>query len=54
VYRVLVGKLKGKKPLRRPRLRWEDRIVMDHGDWLGECVMDRFFWLRIGTGVRMS
>jgi hypothetical protein len=25
-YRVLVGKLEGKKPLDRPRLRWEDNI----------------------------
>ena len=28
-YRVLVGKLKGNRPLRRPRLRWEDNIKMD-------------------------
>jgi hypothetical protein len=29
VYRVLVGKPAGKRPLRRPRLRWEDNIKMD-------------------------
>jgi hypothetical protein len=29
VYRVLVGKLKGKRPLERPRHRWEDGIKMD-------------------------
>jgi hypothetical protein len=29
VYRVLVGKHAGKKPLRRPRHRWEDSIKMD-------------------------
>jgi hypothetical protein len=29
VYRVLVGKSEGKKPLGRPRLRWEDNIKMD-------------------------
>jgi hypothetical protein len=29
VYRVLVGKLKGKRPLARPRCRWEDGIRMD-------------------------
>ena len=28
-YRVLVGKPGGKRPLRRPRLRWEDNIKMD-------------------------
>jgi hypothetical protein len=29
VHRVLVGKLKGKRPLGRPRRRWEDDIKMD-------------------------
>jgi hypothetical protein len=29
VYRVLVGKPEGKRPLGRPRHRWEDNIVMD-------------------------
>jgi hypothetical protein len=28
-YRVLVGKLEGKRPLRRPRRRWKDNIKMD-------------------------
>jgi hypothetical protein len=46
---VLVGKLKGKKPLGRPRRRWEDGIRMylreiGCGVWI---VFDR---LRIGTG----
>jgi len=30
VYRVLVGKLEGKRPLGRPRHRFEDNIKMDH------------------------
>jgi hypothetical protein len=41
VHRVLVGKPEGKKPLWRPRLRWEDNIEMDLsevgkgcGDWM--------------------
>ena len=43
-YRVFVGKPEGKRPLRRPRFRWEDNIKMDleevgwegHGlDWSG-------------------
>jgi hypothetical protein len=29
LYKVLVGKSEGKKPLGRPRLRWEDGIRMD-------------------------
>jgi hypothetical protein len=29
VYRVLVGKPEGKRPLGRPRRRWEDDIKMD-------------------------
>jgi hypothetical protein len=36
VYRVLVGKPEGKRPLGRPRRRWEDNIKMDlqeNGMW---------------------
>jgi hypothetical protein len=29
MYKVLVGKPEGKRPLGRPRLRWEDGIRMD-------------------------
>jgi hypothetical protein len=29
VYKVLVGKLEGKRPCERPRHRWEDGIRMD-------------------------
>jgi hypothetical protein len=29
VYRVLVGKPEGKRPLGRPRCRWENNIKMD-------------------------
>jgi hypothetical protein len=29
VYRVLVGKPEGKRPLGRPKLRWDDNIRMD-------------------------
>jgi hypothetical protein len=28
-YRALVGKPEGRRPLRRPRRRWEDNIKMD-------------------------
>jgi len=28
IYRVLVGKHEGKRPLGRPRIRWEDNIKM--------------------------
>jgi hypothetical protein len=42
VYRVLVGKSEGKRPLRRPSSRWEDNIKMNHQevgcggmDWIG-------------------
>ena len=30
VHRILVGKPEGKRPLGRPRRRWEDYIKMDH------------------------
>jgi hypothetical protein len=32
VYRILVGKPNGKRPLGRPRRKWEDNIRMDLGD----------------------
>jgi hypothetical protein len=49
VYKVLVGKPEGKRPLGRPRRRWEDGIRMDvrgigWGVWIG------FYWPRTGTG----
>jgi len=40
-YRVLVGKPEGKRPLVRPRSRWEDNIKMDLRDmgWRGmDCI----------------
>ena len=50
VYRVLVGKPKGKRPLGRPRFRWEDNIKMDlqevgcEGmDWI-ELAQDKDRW----------
>jgi len=50
VYRVLVGKSEGKRPLGRPRRRWEDNIKMDLqevgrgcGDWK-ELAQDRDRW----------
>jgi hypothetical protein len=36
VHRALVGKPEGKKPLGRPRHRWEDNIKMDLREWDGE------------------
>jgi len=49
VYRVLVGKLKGKRPLGRPRCRLEDIIKMDLQEVEG-FVGTGWSWLRIGTG----
>jgi len=50
VYRVLVGKTEGKRPLVRPRRRWEDNIKMDLQevgcggmDWI-ELAQDRDRW----------
>jgi hypothetical protein len=44
VYRVLVGRLEGKRPLGRPRRRWEDNIKMD----LREIGIDGANWIRLG------
>ena len=50
VYRVLVGKPEGKRPLGRPRLRWEDNFKMDLQevgcgvtDWI-ELALDKNRW----------
>jgi hypothetical protein len=48
VYRVLVGKPEGKRPLERPRLRWEDGIKMNIRQIVWE-VWSGFTWLRRGT-----
>ena len=37
VHRVLVGKPEGKRPLGRPRRRWEDNIKMDLQEVGGGC-----------------
>jgi len=37
VHRVLVGKPEGKRPLWRPRRRWEDNIKMDLQEVGGSC-----------------
>jgi len=49
VYRVLVRKPKGKRPLRRPRCRWEGNIKMDLQE-LGCGLWTESSWLRIGKG----
>jgi hypothetical protein len=53
VYRVLVGKPEGKRPLRRLRHRWEDGIRMGLRE-IGWGLWSEFTWLRIGTGGRLS
>ena len=49
VYRVLVRKPEGKRPVGRPRCRWEDNIKMDLQKW-DVGVWSGSSWLRIGTG----
>jgi hypothetical protein len=53
LYKVLVGKPEGKRPLGRPRPRWEDGIRMDLEEidwdvWIG------FSWLWIRAGSEMN
>jgi hypothetical protein len=43
VYRVLVGKPAGMRPLGRPRCRWEDNIKMD----LQEVVCGGIDWIKL-------
>jgi hypothetical protein len=43
VYRVFVGWPEGKRPLRRPRRRWEDNIKLD----LRETEIDVANWIQL-------
>ena len=49
VNRVLVGKPERKRPLGRPRRRWEDNIKI-YLQEVGRGCGDLWSWLRIGTG----
>ena len=57
VYRVLVGKPEGKRPLGRPRRRWEDNIKMDLQEVGGRCedwmelARDRDRWRTLASKV---
>jgi hypothetical protein len=58
VYRVLVGKPEGKRPLGRPRRRWEDNSRMGLNevgcgceDWIG-LAQDRDRWRALVSAVR--
>jgi hypothetical protein len=54
LYKLLVRKPEGKRPLGRPRLRWEYRIRINVGEigW-GGGVWSGLTWLRIGAGGGM-
>jgi hypothetical protein len=51
VHRVLVGKPEGKRPLGRPRRRWEDNIRGGRRDWM-ELAQDRDRWRALVGTVR--
>jgi len=57
VYRVVVGKTEGRRPLGRPRRRWEDNIKTDPQevgcggmDWI-ELAQDRDRWRALVSAV---
>jgi hypothetical protein len=57
MYRVLVGKPGGKRPLERPRRRWEDGIIMDLREigrggveWI-HLAQDRDLWWAVVNAV---
>ena len=58
VHRVLVGKPEGKRPLGRPRRRWEDNNKMDLQEVGGGCgegmelAQDREMWRALVGTVR--
>jgi hypothetical protein len=43
VYRGLVGRPEGKRPLGRPRCKWEDTIKIDGANWI-QVAQDRVQW----------
>jgi len=43
IYRVLVGKTEGKRPLGRPRRRWEDNVKVD----LQEVGCGAMYWINL-------
>jgi hypothetical protein len=42
-YKIVVGKPEGKRPLGRPRRRWEDNIIMD----LTEIMWEVLDWMHL-------
>ena len=62
-FKILTGKHTGKRPLRRPRRRWEDNIRMDleeiginAGNWVIRA-QDRDYWravVNVALNLRVS
>jgi len=58
LHRVLVGKPEGKRPMGRPRRRWEDNIKMDIQEMGGGCrdwmelAQDRDSWRALVSTVK--
>jgi hypothetical protein len=57
VYRILVGKHEEKRPMGRPKFRWEDNIKVDLQevecgvmDWIG-LAQDRGRWRTLANAV---
>ena len=56
MYRVLVGKPEGRRPLGRPRRRWVDirldlqEVGRGYMDWIG-LAQDRDMWWTLVSGV---
>jgi hypothetical protein len=59
VYRILVGKPEGKRPLGRPRRRWVDNIKMDFREkgWDGmhwiKLAQDRDQWMALVNTIKL-
>jgi len=60
MYRVLLGKLEGRRPMGRPRRRWVDNISMDlqevgcgYMDWIGLAQDRERWWTLVSAAMNL-
>jgi hypothetical protein len=61
LYKILIGKPEGKRPLRKPRHRWEGNIKMylreimlEGVDWIDLALDREHYWALVNTAVNLQ